>query len=81
MSWYEDGGTGYILGLAQNPRLRAEIRDEMAAVRAEHERTLRRPDQLITLLCARRGPACEPGRTGLPAALLIVVSCSHHACS
>ena len=39
MSWCEDGGIDYILGLAQNPRLRAEIRDEMAAARAEHERT------------------------------------------
>jgi hypothetical protein len=39
MSWCEDGGIDFILGLAQNPRLRAEIRDEMAAARAEHERT------------------------------------------
>jgi hypothetical protein len=39
MSWCEEGGIDFILGLAQNPRLRAEIRDEMAAARAEHERT------------------------------------------
>jgi len=39
MTWCEEGGIDYILGLAQNPRLRAEIRDEMAAAKAEHERT------------------------------------------
>ena len=39
LSRCEDGGIDYILGLAQNPHLRAEIRDEMAAARAEHERT------------------------------------------
>lgn len=39
MSWCEQGGIDYILGLAQNSRLRDEIRDEMAAARAEHERT------------------------------------------
>ena len=39
MTWCEEGGIDYILGLAQNSRLRDEIRDEMAAARAEHERT------------------------------------------
>ena len=39
MHWCEKSGVDYILGLAQHPRLRAEITVEMAAARAEHERT------------------------------------------
>lgn len=39
MRWCEESGVDYILGLAQNTRLRAEIIVEMAAARAEHERT------------------------------------------
>lgn len=39
MAWCEEGGIDYVLGLAQNSRLRDEISDEMAAAKAEHERT------------------------------------------
>ena len=39
MRWCEESGVDYILGLAQNTRLRAEITVEMAAAKAEHERT------------------------------------------
>jgi len=39
MTWCEEGGIEYVLGLAQNSRLRDEIRDEMAAAKAEHEHT------------------------------------------
>lgn len=39
MRWCEESGVDYILGLAQNTRLRAEITAEMAAAKAEHERT------------------------------------------
>lgn len=39
MRWCEESGVDYILGLAQNTRLRAEIAGEMAAAKAEHERT------------------------------------------
>jgi hypothetical protein len=39
MCWCEDNGVDYVLGLARNSRLSAEIADEMAAARAEHERT------------------------------------------
>lgn len=39
MRWCEENGVDYVLGLAKNSRLSAEIADEMAAARAEHERT------------------------------------------
>jgi hypothetical protein len=39
MRWCEESGIDYILGLAQNSRLRAEITAEMAAAKAEHART------------------------------------------
>ena len=39
MCWCEENGVDYVLGLAKNSRLSAEIADEMAAARAEHERT------------------------------------------
>ena len=39
MRWCEESGVDYILGLAQNTRLRAEITVEMAAAKAKHERT------------------------------------------
>ncbi len=39
MAWCERDGIDYILGLAKNSRLSAEIADEMAAAKAEHERT------------------------------------------
>ena len=39
MTWCEEGEVDFIFGLAQNARLRAEIEDEMAAAKAEHERT------------------------------------------
>jgi hypothetical protein len=39
MKWCEEGDIDFILGLAQNSRLRAEIEDEMAEARAQHERT------------------------------------------
>jgi len=39
MHWCEESRIDYILGLAQNSRLRAELADEMAAAKAEHERT------------------------------------------
>ena len=39
MLWCEESGIDYILGLAQNTRLRAEITEEMAAAKAEHART------------------------------------------
>lgn len=39
MAWCEEGGIDYVLGLAQNSRLRDEISDEMAVAKAEHERT------------------------------------------
>lgn len=39
MAWCEQDGIDYILGLAKNPRLSAEIADEMTAAKAEHART------------------------------------------
>lgn len=39
MAWCEQDGIEYILGLAKNPRLNAEIADEMTAAKAEHART------------------------------------------
>ncbi len=39
MAWCEAGGIDYILGLAKNSRLSAEIADEMAAAKAEHAHT------------------------------------------
>jgi hypothetical protein len=39
MRWCEESGVDYILGLAQNSRLRAEIAGEMADAKAEHART------------------------------------------
>ncbi len=39
MAWCEQDGIDYILGLAKNSRLSAEIADEMAAAKAEHART------------------------------------------
>jgi hypothetical protein len=39
MHWCEENRIDYILGLAQNPRLRAAVEVEMAAAKAEHERT------------------------------------------
>ena len=39
MRWCEHSGVDYILGLAKNSRLSAEIADEMTAAKAEHART------------------------------------------
>jgi len=39
MAWCEANGVDYVLGLARNSRLVAEIAEELAAVEAEHERT------------------------------------------
>jgi hypothetical protein len=39
MAWCEQDGIDYILGLAKNSRLSAEIADEMTAAKAEHART------------------------------------------
>jgi len=39
MSWCEANGVDYVLGLAKNSRLTAEIAEELAAAEAEHERT------------------------------------------
>ena len=39
MRWREHRGVDYILGLAKNSRLSAEIADEMTAAKAEHART------------------------------------------
>jgi hypothetical protein len=41
MSWCEANGVEYVLGLARNERLQAEIAAEMAEARREHERTER----------------------------------------
>jgi hypothetical protein len=41
MTWCEANGVDYVLGLARNERLQAEIAAEMAAARDEHERTER----------------------------------------
>ncbi|NIR58035.1 MAG: IS1380 family transposase [Gammaproteobacteria bacterium] len=39
MAWCEDNDVGFILGLARNPRLTAEIEAELAEARAESEAT------------------------------------------
>jgi hypothetical protein len=39
MTWCEANGVAYVLGLARNQRLQAEIAAEMAEARREHERT------------------------------------------
>ncbi len=39
MAWCEANKVDYVLGLAKNSRLTAEITDELAAAEAEHERT------------------------------------------
>ena len=39
MAWCEGNGVDYVLGLAKNSRLTAEIADELTAAEIEHERT------------------------------------------
>ena len=39
MSWCEEEGVEYVLGMARNSRLVAEIEDELEEARLEHERT------------------------------------------